>query len=290
MAFRDTLITAKQAHDLYVSKGGQFIETTWYLPNSSVSGLDKYEIEHLPNARFFDIDAASDHTSHLPHTMPDKAAFWDYCHSLGLSLDKPIIIYDNLGVMCAFRVFYMFHEFGFDHVYILDGGLKAWTTAGFETDDQIPKREHTKTDNAPSATQKGQFCLLNTVIDNLDQQTYQVIDARAGERFRAEVLEPRAGLRSGHIPGAINVPYLSLFQQNQCLKSNEEIVDIFQKAGFNPKKPSITSCGSGVTACILAYALGCIGHEDVLIYDGSWSEWGQLNHLPIEPAPELIIA
>ncbi|EGT5709551.1 3-mercaptopyruvate sulfurtransferase [Cronobacter dublinensis] len=240
----------------------------------------EYRAGHLPGALFFDIEALSDHASPLPHMMPRPETFAVAMRELGVNDDKHLIIYDEGNLFSAPRAWWMLRAFGVQNVSILAGGLAEWQRDGFPLQEgavEAPEGEfEAKLDEL-------QIKRLTDVLLASHENTAQIVDARPAARFNAEADEPRPGLRRGHMPGALNVPWTELVVKGQ-LKTTDELHAIFARQGVNLHRPIITSCGSGVTAAVVTLALATLGASDVTLYDGSWSEWGGRQDLPVEPA------
>jgi len=240
----------------------------------------------IPKAKFFDIEGDfCDLDSALPHTMPCAEQFNKQARLLGINKNSQIVIYDSYGVFSSARAWWMFKSFGHENVAVLDGGLPQWMKQGFETekaiDQQIADKDH-EPDSIGSFSgefMSEYFTDKNKVIISLFNENYRVIDARASERFYGKVPEPRDGIRSGHMPGAINLPYSELLSSGK-FKSVEELIDIFSNKSSTIQR-QIMTCGSGITACILALGAHMSGYKAISVYDGSWSEWGQANGLPV---------
>ncbi|EFO0969203.1 3-mercaptopyruvate sulfurtransferase [Escherichia albertii] len=234
---------------------------------------------HIPGAVFFDIEALSDQTSPLPHMLPRPETFAVAMRELGVNQDKHLIVYDEGNLFSAPRAWWMLRTFGVERVSILGGGLAGW------------QRDDLLLEEGPVELQEGEFNATFTpeavvkVTDVLlasHEKTAQIIDARPAARFNAEIDEPRAGLRHGHIPGALNVPWTELVREGE-LKTTDELDAIFFSRGVSYDKPIIVSCGSGVTAAVVLLALATLDVPNVKLYDGAWSEWGARTDLPVEP-------
>ena len=253
------------------------VDGSWWMPAEARSGEAEFLQRHIPGAVFFDIDAIADKTVDLPHMLPTHEVFADAVGELGLGRDATIVVYDTFGIRAAARVWWELRAMGFEKLHVLDGGLKTWIAEGrpLETGPAEPRpvsvAPNYKSELVRNSTQ---------VLMALESGTVQVVDARAGARFRGEAPEPRAGLRSGHMPGALNTPFDTLLNADGTLKSPQALRDVFQLAGVDLDAPIITTCGSGVTASVIALALATLG-KDAAVYDGSWTEWGGLADMPV---------
>lgn len=255
----------------------RIIDATWFLEPGRDARAE-YMDAHIPGARFFDLDEIADKRSELPHMAPQPEMFISRMRAMGIGDGHQVVVYDNSPVHSAARVWWTFKLMGKADVAMLDGGFAKWQAEGRATEDMPPilRDRHITV-----SRQAGLVRDVTQVAAASKLGSHEIVDARAEARFRGEAPEPRPGLRAGHIPGARNLPFGRLYQDDGTLKSPDALRAEFQAAGVDLAKPIITSCGSGVTAASLFLALDRIGHRDHSLYDGSWAEWGSFPDLKI---------
>lgn len=256
----------------------RILDASWFLPQMGMDAKAGYAAKHIPGARFFDIDEISDNRSDLPHMAPPVEKFISRMRAMGVGDGHQVVIYDQHSVFSAPRVWWTFRLMGKTDVAVLDGGLPKWEAEGRPLEDLPPMvRDRHMTVQRQSGLVKD----VTQVAHASKLGDHEIIDARPAERFRGEAEEPRPHLRKGHIPGSKNVPWSDLLTAEGTMKSPDELRAIFKAAGVDLDKPAITTCGSGVSAGILALALELIGKSDWALYDGSWAEWGMYNDLRV---------
>ncbi len=257
------------------------VDATYYLPMQGKSARAEYEARHIPGALFFDIDEIADETSSLPHMLPSPEKFAARMRKLGIGDGNRVVVYDSNNLMGSARVWWTLRVFGHKDSAVLDGGLAKWLAEGRPVNDDPPQpRERHFTARLDHSLVRDK----EQILANLKSCREQVLDARSAGRFHAREPEVWPGRRSGHIPGSLNLPFLELIDPTaKTLLPADRLLAKFQAAGIDLAKPVVTSCGSGITAAVLAFALHLVGHRDVAVYDGSWAEWGLPGDTPVEP-------
>jgi thiosulfate/3-mercaptopyruvate sulfurtransferase len=255
------------------------LDASWHMPAAGRDARAEFEAGHIPGARFFDIDEISDDQSSLPHMAPPVEKFVSRMRAMGVGDGHRVVVYDAHGIFSAPRVWWLFRLFGKADVAVLDGGLPKWKAEGRPLEEGWPilrDRHFTARRDASLVRDVTQVAASAKLGDA------QILDARSPARFRGDEPEPRAGLRSGHIPGSKNVHYATLLNPDGTMKDAAGLRAAFEAAGADPARPTITTCGSGISAAILSLALERLGNRRVALYDGSWTEWGAYPDLKAE--------
>lgn len=252
-------------------------DASWHMPAANRDARAEYLAGHIPGAVFFDIDGVADHSTNLPHMLPPPEVFAAEMRRLGFGEGMRAVVYDSVGLFSAPRLWWTLHVFGVDRVSILSGGLPAWRMEGRPLQQGEVAREPRDFTPRVDAALVADAAQVNAALSS---GAPQVVDARSAERFMGLVPEPRPGLRAGHMPGAHNLPFANVLADGR-MKDKPGLDAAFAAAGLDPDRPTIASCGSGMTACILSLALAASGRAPATVYDGSWSEWGGRAELPI---------
>ena len=278
-AHPESLVSTQWLADNIDRRDMRLVDASFTLPGVTPTAAEAYARRHIPSAVFFDIDAISDHANPLPHMLPSPEDFARMAGALGLGDDRHIILYDMAGFGSAPRAWWMLRVFGHANVAILDGGLPKWLAEGRAVTSYVAQpKPATFTARFDPSRVRSKAQLLANLIERREQ----VLDARSAGRFAGTAPEPRPGLRGGHIPGSINLPYDWLGNpQTKAFLPAGAIEQRFRDAGIERGQPIVTSCGSGVTACALAFGLHLIGWGKAAVYDGSWSEWGLPGDTPV---------
>ncbi|GAA4001106.1 sulfurtransferase [Sphingomonas humi] len=244
------------------------LDASWHLPAANRDPRQDYEARHIPGARFFDIDMLADHDAATSHMLPGADAFAAGMEALGVGTDDRIVIYDDSALHTSARAWFMLRHFGARQVAILDGGLRAWLAEGLPTSDEAPPERPARFDAVAAGGQ------VVSKADMLRGVGVPVADARGASRFAGTEPEPRPNVAPGHIPGARNLPFSALYEEDGRFKPPAELRRAFADAGLDPDRPFVATCGSGVTANSLIFAARLLGNRDTRLYDGSWAEWG----------------
>lgn len=275
------LVSTDWLADHLGAPGIAIVDASWHLPKAGRNGSEEFLARHIPGAVHFDIDAIADHRTELPHMLPDPIAFSSAMRQLGIGDGMKIIVYDASGLFSAARVWWTFRVFGAEDVVVLDGGLPKWIAEGRPLGQgpaHPPQRHFTARLNHALVAEKADLLAASRKAGAADAP--QILDARGAGRFRGDEPETRPGLRAGHIPGAKNLPWEQILIDGR-LKDVDALQKAFAGAGLDLSRPVVTTCGSGVTASILALALAELGRDRVPVYDGSWTEWGGDATLPV---------
>jgi thiosulfate/3-mercaptopyruvate sulfurtransferase len=244
------------------------VDSSWHMPSSGRSGREEFLAAHIPGARFLDIDELSDRSNPAPHMLPKADDFGAAMERLGIARADRIVVYDNSPIRTAARGWFMLRHMGADNVAILDGGFQKWLAEGSPTERGEPGARHARFD----AGQRRDEVVTKEQI--LAGAPSPLLDARGRSRFEGSEPDPRPGVAAGHIPGARNLPFSALYNEDGTFKSADQLRRLFAAAGIDPARPFVASCGSGVTANSLIFAAHLVGNDGTKLYDGSWSEWG----------------
>jgi thiosulfate/3-mercaptopyruvate sulfurtransferase len=260
--------------------GLRVLDGSWYLPSSGRNAAAEYAAGHIPGAIFFDLDASSDQSTSLPHMLPSEEAFSARMSALGLNDSDDLVVYDGSGTnLSAPRVWWMFRTFGHERVAVLDGGLVKWVREKRPLEEGItslpPGQLRARLDSSAIRD-------ISAVLKNLRSGDEQLVDTRSAGRFAGTEQEPRPGLRRGHVPGSLNLPYTELAGPEGTILPLEQLRRRVLDAGIDLSRPVVATCGSATSACALVLGLRLLGHRQTAVYDGAWSEWGSRSDTPIE--------
>jgi thiosulfate/3-mercaptopyruvate sulfurtransferase len=278
----DQLVSVAWLREHVHDENVRIFDATYHMPASGRSAAQEFPTQHIPHAALFDIDVIADPDSPLPHMLPSAEEFARAVESMGMRNDDIAVVYDVHGLMSAARLWWMFRIFGHDKVAVLDGGLPAWIAGGGSIESGRSQVEPAPRGSFVPHFRPELVVARDQVRAAADERSALILDARSAARFRAEAPEPRAGVRQGHIPGSTSLPYTTLLGEYGLMQDEQGLKQAFTTAGVTPESRVIVSCGSGVTACVLALGLARLGHEDIAVYDGSWNEWGSDLSCPVE--------
>jgi thiosulfate/3-mercaptopyruvate sulfurtransferase len=264
----DSLVSTEWLADHLGNPDLVVVDSSWHMPSTGRSGRDEYLAAHIPGARFLDIDEVSDRSSPAPHMLPGAADFAAAMERLGIGSGDGIVVYDNSSTRNAVRGWFMLRHFGAAQVAVLDGGLGKWLAEGRPTESGEPPARSVRFD---AHEQAGEIVTKPQILAGIDSP---LLDARGKGRFEGSEADPRPGVAPGHIPGARNLPFGALYNEDGTFKPVDEIGRLFSEAGVDPARPFVATCGSGVTANSLIFAAHLLGNDAAKLYDGSWSEWG----------------
>lgn len=279
LAVPSDLVSVQWLHNNINHPALLLLDASWFMPMLKREGKAEWREKTIPGAQYFDFDKTiCDPDSDLPHMMPTAAHFEKSVRALGINNNSALVVFDRLGIFSSPRVWWMFKSMGFNNIAVLDGGLNSWIEAGFDT-AQGKRDNGIKAGNFSARYQADLICDSASLLTAIDDEGSQIIDARAEDRFLGKAPEPRAELRSGHMPNAKNLPFSALIE-NGKMRDNKQLSALYATL-LDKQQQAIFSCGSGVTACVLALGATLCGYQKLTVYDGSWTEWGANTGLPV---------
>lgn len=276
---QDPLISVDELAGRMGAPDIRLVDATWELGSGTLEARQRYLEGRIPGAVFFDIDEIADRETSLPHMLPRAEVFSSRVRRMGIGDGADIIVYDQNGIFSAARVWWTFRVMGAREVRVLDGGLPAWRAAGLPLEDGPPPAPGER--HFTVRIRQDLVRSLEHMRRLVDTGRGQILDARPAGRFSGAAPEPRAGLRRGHMPGALNLPHAEVLTPDGRMLPKAELEKVFEQRGVSLRRPTVTTCGSGVSASVLALALARLGVQDAAVYDGSWAEWGAALDTPI---------
>jgi thiosulfate/3-mercaptopyruvate sulfurtransferase len=267
----------------HLSSPDLVVINAWMPPVTHPDAPPVYPNAHVPGAVFFDVNEICDKNTDLPHMLPAPHVFSSAMRKLGVGDGQTLVVYDDFGFYSAPRVWWTLRSMGAERVYVLDGGFPKWRAENRDVEDTTPRRVQS---HFSSRLNNGAVADITHIRNAISSGSRQILDARSNDRFAGKAPEPRAGLRSGHMPTAFNLPFTHLIGEDGTFRSKDDLAQAYKNAGIDLEKPITTTCGSGVTAAILTLGLTVLGARDLALYDGSWAEWGGRDDTDIVTDPD----